>query len=402
VPLTSYIAALVIAAVIVSAVAFSYASSQLRYIFLEQLAYKVQRTQESVSAGAIARGTSFLVELKNNGATGVYVKSMKVAVTYKVEYDLGGGRTYTFQDLYSFLVQDFVLRPYQKRYFFLDLRGVVSLPPISAPVRAWYITYVGVAVATERGAYTFAPAPPIDAAAFSVDRSDIGKGFTVTLPGGEKLVFVPYEYIYCSVGPATRNSGPTVLDAAKLVVWDGSRSQEGFYSYGYDPSRRAVTAPDIRIWAEQGSDGLYTVCSVDSRGYSMSGLVVTLSRGIALLSTQIASGEVTVYTYAVDKQPELVAHGSTCTSGARSQFFVDKVAMPDRDISIYDFFSPQLAPYLSGSGKSAGLGSYYSQAVVVGQSLTVSAYGTNCIVKAKFYDPYPLVVVIEPPMPRGY
>jgi hypothetical protein len=416
---SSVLSVVVLVTALLSVLAFAFTAQNLRYMYLLQLEEKIARTQEVISAGVWSKGTMAIVEIRNIGGRGVYIKTLKITVGYTVVYQTGGQETRVALS-YDKVYKDIHLSPYQTKIITFDILNDISLQDFQN-VKDVYISYLTVIVATERNVFIFDPAPPMDSLVLEIKREDIGKGFSLTLPNGKVAQLKVYEYLFCSIGTTSRsNSFIDEIEATKVMIAsspDAKSVQTGFYIYGYDYKDNKFPSINIDIEADKeynlkgGGKVNVTVCHVTA-DESLGGRVISVSRGVILLGTQLSGYDIVAVSFAQNPYPEYIDPsklGGAKTSknillvAGRSNAYVTKIPLPDTDISVYDFLAAQVTPWgasnVQDQDTSIDIGTYYSQAILIGQSFgaLLSGNGKEVYTYVHFNDPYPIIIVILPP-----
>jgi len=422
---SSILSVIILVTTLIGVIAFAFAEQMIRYTYLQQLSEKIARTQEAVSVGVWYTGSVIVAEVRNMVGRGIYIRELKFVITVSVTYSRSGGAKNTTLTTVFKSFNDIPLRPQSAKYLAFDITEDVAwslLIPVSN-IENITFTHVVAQVVTERNVFIFDPAPPATGTVLEITRDKIGQGLNVVLPNGKTALLRVYEYLFCGVGSGSRvdsfisrNSEATAVMVASSP--DYTLVESGFYQYSYDYINRTFATMNINITPARtvtlnSGEGLdkVTECNISAPGYSLGGNLVTVSRGVLLLGTQLSGYDIVSVLFVRSPYPTYIDPSEMLTyvpSGVsltplESVAYVTKIPLPSSDISPLDFFGPEVTPvdlgrYISNT-TAISVGNYYSQAVLIGASFTgfLSGTGSSTNVYVKFYDPYPLIVVIAPP-----
>lgn len=420
---TTILSAVILVTTLIAAVVFAVVAQNMRYIYLQQLSSKVARTQEAVSVNVWKSETTIIAEVQNIGSTGVNIRALEFVVGYVVTVKIGqSANDYLLS--YTKIYNDIYLSPGRVKYLVFDLRKEkIQLPAPPQYISSISIRYIRAMVSTDNNVYVFNPAPPMDAVVLEIQRDDIGKGFQVVLPNGKIAQIRVYEYLFCSLGYGSRLTNPPSQLAQTtylLIAYapDFKSVQRGFYRYAYDyknktfPSITIDVKPlELKNLTDNTAINL-TTCMIEARGYSLGGYELTISRGILILGTQLSGYDIVAVMFAETPYPVYVDRSQVnnpepgmdvFASKNISSAYVVKIPLPDKDIDVMDFMGTQatsaIYPGIVSNQFVLSIGNYYSQAVLVGQvvNLQLGGSGSAFTAYAKFYDPYPLYIVITTP-----
>ena len=404
-PTSTILSVVILVIALISVVSFAAVAQNIRHAYLQQMAQKIIGSYEVVSVSAWRGTTDVVLSVKNIGSVGVNIRTLDVVVGYLVRYSVGNKVSSTVLS-YTKRYSNIYLAPGQAKYLFFDLRREnIQLPTPPQQVLNITITDLKASLSTDNNVFVYNPVQPMDAIVIPLSQDSIGKGYQVVLPNGKIAQLRVYEYMFCSVGFGSRLTDyPSRLAQTTLlmVAYDKNTKAQGFYQYAYDYKTRAFA--DISISANTDNNSI-TTCSVSANGYSLDGYDLTISRGLIILGTQLSGYDIVSVLFAETPYPEYAGSSGNgvSVSSVTSTAFVTKIPLPDKDIDVMDFLGTQTTSvvYPGGANNSfvLSIGNYYSQAILVGQAinLRLSGSGDSIDANAKFYNPYPLYIVIAVP-----
>jgi len=414
---SALISATVLALVVTMVLGFAFGIQQIRHSYLMQLETRLERTKEVISVGALGRGTFGVIDIANVGGSSVFIKTLKVAVTFNAYHE---NRSISQTDVKVF--ENIHLSPQERKFIPFSIEDKVPRGATKAE-----IARISVIVTTDKNVFVFDPAPSSDIVMLEIHRGNIGEVHTIYLPNGKVAKLSAYEYLICGVGPDYR--GGTVsspVDAVKVLVATSpeqiERPYEAEYVYSFDPKNRRFPDTDITVESEvikvredaggQPKDVEVTTCTISS-SVDLHGQTVVVSRGLLLVGTQLSGYDIVFVSFAGEMYPEFVSPDKV-VGGVRTpnyltdikqQAYVLKIPLMSKDVLVYDFLATQVTPYIIAGDKqtSIHIGHYYSQAVLVGQSCVgrVSTSTTQVKVYVKFDYAYPILVIIAPAILEG-
>jgi len=398
--------AFVLSMLVVLAIGASYAAQLMRVGVANQVEARVLASLEAVAAEAYGSGRYVVVVFKNLAARPVEVREARVVATYSYAV---ADRWYT--EVVARSWTGFRLQPGGRALAVVDFFSTSALPQGAYGLHP---THIAVSVATERNSFTYDPAPsPTDTLVLVLTREDIGRGVSLTLPGGARAQLTPYEFLACGV---SRDRGVKTLEAVRVLVAssptaDASRPSADYtFNYGVDPSngRGARANIDVHAYRDIFRDTGYSVdvvrCRVQALGMSLQGATVFVARGLVLLSSGLSGLDVVAFASGDWAEPlnpgNLVGGGPpTRASPLGSSAFISKVAVPDaRAVNPLRFVLASMA--VPPAQRYMDLGNYYSEGIVVGFSAYFSAgSGGFETVYVGYGEPYPVLLVITAPSP---
>lgn len=403
--------AMVLGLTIMSVVSFATVYQQVRYAYLNRMASMVARTEEAVSVGGWKSGTYLVLDVKNEGGVGVYIREVRTAVQI-ILYIPVGNNVYTTSKSLTLVERGVYLPPLRRTFFSYDLSGEVP----STATRG-EVSFASVMVVTERNVFIFDVVPPTDATVLSVTKEDIESGatFSIQLPNGRIAAFRPYEILFCAISSGSRN-GDVVpqFDSVGILITGGGTTMRGNYHFGYDFTNKKWSTPSIafdRVYV-QDEKKILTICSLSTTKENKfpANSRIVLGRGILLLGTQLSGYDLAVSLFARDQYPtfytpERAGRGAKTTiSNVMVNLLSLKIGLPApaSEVDVYDFIGTQLIPFVIGMGDKVSvysIGTAYSQAILIVQTIygVSDAISDHIEVNGYFPDPYPVTVIVTTP-----
>lgn len=254
---------IVLGLAVMSVVSFATIYQQVRYAYLLRMSSMVSRTKEVVSVGGWKTGTYLVLEVRNEGGVGVFIREIRTAVQILIYMNVGGNLQ-TVPKSKTLISNNIHLPPAGRVYLGYDLSSEVPSYALGAE-----ISFVSVMVTTERNTFIFDVVPPIDATVLTITRKDIESGiiYSVPLPNGRIAYLKPYEIMFCAVGPRSRNEAVIPrYDSVEILVTAGGNTYRGTYHYGYDPVNKKWNLVSISFdWINlQNESGIITTCSIST------------------------------------------------------------------------------------------------------------------------------------------
>jgi len=425
---STLLSAVILVVTLIGIVVYAFAEQLIRYNYLQQLSERIARTQEAVSVSTWYRRTVIVAEVRNIAGRGVYVKELKFIVNCKITYTVGGGQgqgeihvttTTVTKSFYNIS-----LHTYDTKYLAFDIADdAIKNSGISANyVKDIAINYIASTVITERNVFIFDPSPSMTATVFEIYRNYTGGGFNIILPNGRIAQVRVYEYLFCGIGSSSRLNTymDKVGEATKVMVaYSPSYSsiRDYFYQFSYDYDKKTVPSASITIQPynktvlKGGTAINATICSVSVPGYSLDGKMLTVSRGVLLIGTQLSGYDIVAVLFVKTPYPKYIdptqvpgyRYSGVTLTQVKSYVYVNKIPLPSDDISPMDFMGPQIAfaPGVNNTSIMA-IGNYYSQAILIGVAVTgvLSGTGSSIDVYTEFEDPYPILLIIAAPSIR--
>lgn len=403
--------AIVLGLTLLGVVSFASVYQQVRYSYLNRMAAMIARTEEAVSVGGWKSGTYMVLDLKNDGGVGVFVRELRVAVQVILYIRVGENLITTSRSV-TLVNRSIYLPPLGRVFLSYDLSKEVPSYASRAEV-----SFASVLVVTERNVFVFDVVPPTDVAVLLISKEDIESGatFSVPLPDGRVAVLRPYEILFCGVASGSRNDEVVPrFDSVAVLVTGGGTTIRGAYHYGYDFTNNKWSIVSIlfdRV-VEPDERRLLTACMLSTTRDNMfpSGTRVVLGRGILLIGTQLSGYDVSVALFAMNQYPtfytpERAGRGPRTTiENTMVNLLTLKLGLPSpsTEVDVYDFLGPQLVPLVIGvrDGTSVySIGTAYSQAILILQTIygTTTKVSDTIEVYGYFPDPYPTMIVIASP-----
>ncbi|MEM1913186.1 MAG: hypothetical protein QW067_08610 [Thermofilaceae archaeon] len=396
---------------VLSVVSFATVYQQVRYAYLLRMSSMVSRTEEVVSVGGWKSGTYLVLEVRNEGGVGVFIREVRTAVQILLYVNVGAN-VRTVPKSKTLISNDIHLPPAGRVYLGYDLSSEVPSYASGAE-----ISFASVMVTTEKNTFVFDVVPPIDTTVLTITKEDVESGVTysVPLPNGRTAYLKPYEILFCAVGPGSRNEAVMPrYDSVEVLISAGGNTYRGTYHYGYNPTNKKWGLASISFsWSKLQDEGrIITTCSVSTpSGEKLPAeTTVVLARGILLLGTQLSGYDATTVLFATDQLPQFYTpsnarRGNRVTiANPRVNTMVIKLGLPSpsTDIDVYDFLGTQIIPTalpIRDKQKVYSIGTFYSQAILILQVVhgTTDRVTDYVEVNAYFSNPYPLAVVISSP-----
>lgn len=379
-------------------VSFAFLYQNIRHIYLLRMSSMIARTEEAISVSGWKSSRAVVIELKNNGGVGVYIREARTILQAITTYAQPQVKIFTSRDIH--------LPPLKKVYLSYEV------PPHTL---ATEVNFVSVIVTTDKNVYIFDVVPPIGDTVLFVTRDEVEKGVTysVNLPNGKIALLRPYEIMFCAVSSGERN-GLVVpsLDSVSIAVAGGGMTMRGIYHYGYNTSSQRWSKVSILFdrFKPESSDKIITSCSIRGSDGTMipPRSRVVLAKGILLVGTQITGYDISHALFAGGQHPvfyrprDIGLPDSITMVNVTTSFLTMKIGLPayQSEIDIFDFVSAYILPpvaYQMNGTTVYTLGSYYAQAILVIQAIqgVVDQTTASIDVYGYFPDPYPLIVVIS-------
>jgi len=132
----------------------------------------ISRTKEAISVGGWKSDTYLVLEIRNEGGVGVFIRrEVKTAVQILL-YIGTGDNVYTIPKSKTLVSNNIHIPSMGKVYLGYDLSS-----EISSYSRA-KISFVSVMITTERNTFVFDVVPPIDSTVLTITKKDIETGAT--------------------------------------------------------------------------------------------------------------------------------------------------------------------------------------------------------------------------------
>lgn len=402
--------ALVLGLTLMSVVSFAVVYQQVRYSYLMRMASMIARTEEAVSVGGWKSGTYLVIDVKNEGGTGVFIREIRIAVQMVLYIVSSSGNIHTTSKSLTLTNGSIHIPPLKRVYLTYDLSHEVPSYATSGE-----ISFVSVMITTEKNVFIFDVVPPTDTTVLSITRDDIDRGVTysIPLPNGRVAYLKPYEILFCAVGPSSRNNAVIPrYDSSGIIITAGGNVMRGIYHYGYDPTNRRWGIASITFdWQRLPTENkILTVCSISTPPGERipAGSTVVVARGILLLGTQLSGYDVGVVLFARNQYPEFytpqnAGRGNRVTiTNVRTNILVLKIGLPSpsSDIDVYDFIGSQVVPILLNIQNRTSIysvGTYYSEAILILQVIygSTERLSDDIDVNVYFSEPYPVAVIIS-------
>ncbi|MEM1560060.1 MAG: hypothetical protein QXK24_00445 [Ignisphaera sp.] len=393
---------------LLSVVSFTIIYQQIRYSYLLRMSSIISRTKEAISVGGWKSNTYLVLEVRNEGGVGVFIREIRTVVQILLYIDTGDN-VHIISKSKTLISNNIHIPSMGRIYLGYDLSSEAS-----SYSRA-EISFVSVMVTTEKNTFIFDVVPPIDSPILTITRKDIEDGITysIPLPNGRTAYLKPYEILFCAIGPGSRNDAVIPLyDSVEVMVSAGGSIYRGTYHYGYDPINKKWNLVSISFdWINlQNESKIITICSISSNERLPSGTSVVLARGVMLIGTQLSGYDIATILFGIDQFPHFytpnrVGRGNRATIvNPKTNNMVIKLGLPlsNTDIDVYDFLGTQIIPTvlsIQDRQKIYSIGTYYSQAILLLQVVhgTIDEATNYVEINTYFADPYPLVVVVSVP-----